>query len=114
MSALYATINDCVAKNKPTGRGHRSIAATVKDWEFKIETALHTRRCQNGVELDTWATITVTDMHSGESIEIASDELQSIFKQAKARKEKQEREAAAISKLLLDPETAAFALDAVR
>ena len=112
MSALYATINDCAAKNKPTGRGHRSIAATVKDWEFKIEATLEA--APKGSEVDTWATITVTNLRDGESIEIASDELHRIFKQAKARKDKQEREEAAISKLLLDRETAAFALDAVR
>ncbi len=89
MSALYATINDCAAKNKPTGRGHRSIAATVKDWNFKIEARLDA--APKGAEVDTWATIILTDLRSGESIEIASDELPRLFKDAKAAQEEHER-----------------------
>jgi hypothetical protein len=91
MSALYATINDCAAKNKPTGRGHRTIAATVKDWNYSLTVALAVP--PKHTEMDTFADITIKDLRTGEEFLIDFDELATLFKQAKIKSKK--REAAA-------------------
>lgn len=111
MSALYCTINDCAAKNKPTGRGHRSIAATVKDWTHSVEVSLDA--AEKGSETGTWATITLRNLRTGEAIELESDELEMMFNRAKRMKEKRERQIAAVTSALLDDEERAFARQAI-
>ena len=83
MSALYCTINDCAAKNKPTGRGHRSIAATVKDWTHSLQVRLSTP--PRGYEADTLAEIVVKDLRTGQEFVLAEGELRQLFIEAQTR-----------------------------
>jgi len=102
MSRLYATINRSARVHAPTARAHHEVAATVKNWSFSVEAQID--RADSDIEAEDMLTITITNLLTGEQVEVASDEIAAVFAAAKRKEQRAAKaEAAAREVLRNDP-----------
>jgi hypothetical protein len=81
MARLYALINECARKTTPTARAHYRVAATVKNWTYKVEA----RITRAETEAQDQLTLRVTNILTGETVTVAADEIAKVFAAAKAK-----------------------------
>ena len=77
MSKLYSTLQNDISKEK-TARGHRFVAANLKNWKYSIGIEL---RHKGGDGADEF-TITMKEIGSGKSVTVLSgtmDELSNLI-----------------------------------